>query len=173
MQGSGGGEASLEEQWGARPPSATHCKHASALCGSVSMWISHGVQSMHAWCLWESTEMFWGPKQPYTANIVQARVLAGASSLCTSPWDLPCRWSHWTAGSAQAPSPVCPAPGSTHLQKTFCSWGFVCGWRRARVQVEQLRRGDQRLRKARGNQPGLAELKREDQSPGASGGRLD
>lgn len=37
---------------------------------------------------------------------------------------------------------------------------------------EQLRRGDQRLKEARGNQPCRAQLKREDQSPGAAGGEI-
>lgn len=108
---------------------------------------------MHARCLWESTGRFRGPKQPYTVNVTQVCVFAGASSLRAAPWG-PALYPASPdsrvlpgLGVCLSPHPVCcPAPGSAHPagragQKQFCSWGFVCGWRAARAQMGRAEEG--------------------------------
>lgn len=142
------------------------------------MRISHGVESVHAWYLWEATGRFRGPKQPYTVNIMQARVFAGASSL----W--PVRGVTRQQGAAQAGGlPVPPALYAAQLvasptlqagqdRSHFAAGALSVAGGQLGCRWEQPRRGDQRLKEARGNQPGRVQLKKEDQSPGAAGGEI-
>lgn len=44
------------------------------------MGISYGAQSVHAWGPWETTGRLWGPKRPYTVNVMQVCVFAGHPS---------------------------------------------------------------------------------------------
>lgn len=92
--------------------------------------------------LWESAGSFSGPKHSHMVNILQ---------VCAFPWRSPCALG--AVLGMESPSSrdlaslgLCLSPSLTRAagragQELCCSWGFVCGWRTARVQMGAAEKG--------------------------------
>lgn len=137
---------SSEEPILSLPPTEVH-QHIMGV--SVRVDKLQGPNCACMQCLWESAGSFSGPKHSHMVNMLQ---------VCVFPWRPPCALgpvlgsSHPAAGtrpawgSACPPALCCPAGGSPRAavgagQELCCSWGFVCGWRTARVQMGAAEKG--------------------------------